>query len=281
MEAEHRRVEANHRRVINSQTSSLDRLQEVVGALNHTTNAIGEGLNMAVSRINADLTALNDQVDCCRRECETNETVLDLYKARLEELEKLFDAQTVKLAELESRMDTGMRHCGKDIKGKGKAVVPVEEDVPDVLGSPIVLPPTAGSSSSYLAPPIAHESSSTEVEESLVSPLVLMIDEEDKENQPRPGIGVVNAYRCFKALLGGSMDAVTFVQETRAVLQEHSKDMLAVRGQRAFRSQGPPSRCFNPYTSIHRHLRPGRQFLFRPSRAHCHVGSADDELSSV
>jgi len=229
VEATHRQVEADHRRVINSQTSSLDQLQEVVGALDRTTNTVGEGLNMAVSRIDADLTALNERVDRRRRECETNEVVLDLYKAHLAELEKLFDAQTVKLAELESRMDTGMCRCGKDVKGKEKEVVPVEEDVPDVLGSPIALPPTAGSSSSYLAPPIAHKSSSTEVEESLVSPLVLM-DAEDKENEPNPGMGLVDTYRRFKALPGGFADVVPFVHEIRAVLQEHSEAMVVVRG---------------------------------------------------
>jgi len=63
VEAAHCQVEADHRRVINSQTSSLDQLQEVVGALDRTTNAVGEGLNMAVSRIDADLTALNERVD--------------------------------------------------------------------------------------------------------------------------------------------------------------------------------------------------------------------------
>jgi len=280
VEAAHRQVEADHQRVINSQTSSLDQLQEVVGALDRTTNAVGEGLNMAVSRIDADLTALNERVDHRRRECETNEVVLDLYKARLAELEKLFNAQTVKLAELESRMDTGMCRCGKDVKGKEKEVVPVEEDIPDVLGSPITLPPTAGSSSSYLTPPIAHKLSSAEVEESLVSPLVLM-DEENNESEPRPGVGMVDTYRRFEALPGGFVDVAPFICETRSFLQHHSEDILAVRGQRAFRSQGPPSHRFNPYTSIRRHLRPGRQFLFRPSRAHCHVGSADDELSPV
>jgi len=65
VEAAHRQVEADHHRVINSQMSSLDRLQEVVGALDHTTNVVGEGLNMAVSHIDADLTALNKCVDCC------------------------------------------------------------------------------------------------------------------------------------------------------------------------------------------------------------------------
>jgi len=252
-------------------THSLNRLNEVVEALDKTTSAVGEGLNMAVSRIDEDLTALNKCVDRHRRECESNKVILDLYKACLEELEKLFDAQNVKLAELESRLDSGMCCCGLNVKGKGREIVPVEEDIPDVLGSPIVLPPTisAGSSSSYLAPPIANKSSSVKVEESLVSPLVLMNDK-DKENELLPGIGVVNAYCRFEALQRGSMDARSFIKETRAILQEYSGDMIAVRGQRAFRSQGPPESQFNPYTSIHCHLCPGRQFLFRLSRAHCH-----------
>jgi len=163
-------------------------------------------------------------------------------------------------------------------RGKGE-VVPVEEDVPDILGSPIVLPPTisAGSSSSYLALPIVNELSSIKVEESLVSPLVLM-NNEDKENEPHPGIGVVNAYCCFEALQGGSMDASSFVRETRAVLQEYSGDMIAVCGQCAFRSQGPPNSRFNPYTSIRRHLCPGRQFLFHLSRAHRHTLGAEGVL---
>jgi len=201
-------VEADHHRVINSHTHSLNCLNEVVEALDKTTSAVGEGLNMAVSHIDEDLTALNERVDCCCQECESNEIILDLYKARLEELEKLFDAQNVKLVELESRIDSGMCHCGSDIKGKGREVVPVEEDIPDILGSPIILLPTisAGSSSSYLALPITNELSSVEVEESLVSPLVLMNDE-DKEDEPRPRIGVANAYCRFEALQGGSMDA--------------------------------------------------------------------------
>jgi len=69
--------------------------------------------------------------------------------------------------------------------------------------------------------------------------------------------------------------------ETRTILQDHSEDIIVVCSQCAFRSLGPPKSHFNPYTSIHWHLRPGRRFLCQPSCAHCHVGSADDELSSV
>jgi len=179
-------------------------------------------------------------------------------------------------------MDSGMCCCGSNVKGKGREVVPVEEDIPDVLGSPINLLPTisTGSSSSYLVLPIANESSSAVVEESLVSPLVL-VNDEDKENVELPGAGAVITFNRLGVLQGSSMGAREFVQETRAILQDHSEDIVMVRGQCAFRSQGPPKSQFNPYTSIHRHLRPGRQFLFRPSHSYCHVGLTDDKLSSV
>jgi len=187
----------------------------VVKALDRTTNAVGEGLNMAVSGIDANLVALNECVDCCCQECETNDAVLELYKAHLEELEKLFDVQSIKLVELESRMDSWMCCCGSSVKGKGREVVLVEEDTPDVLGSPINLRPTisAGSSSPYLVPPVTNELSSAMVEEALVSPLVLM-NNEDKENVELPGTGAVIAFNCLGALQGSSMGAWEFVQET-------------------------------------------------------------------
>ena len=163
--------------------------------------------------------------------------MLELYKARLEELEKLFDAQNVKLAEMESKMDSVACRCGSSDKGKGREVVEVEESIPDVLGSPIQIHSSSAnaglSDSSYLVPPVANESSSTGAMESLVSPLVLVGDD-DKENPPRPGIGVIAAYCRFEALQGGSTDAQEFVRETQAVLEEHCGDIISVRGQRAF-----------------------------------------------
>jgi len=116
--------------------------------------------------------------------------------------------------------------------------------------------------------------------ESLVSPLVL-VNNEDKENNPCPGIGAVTAYRHLGVLQGGSMDVWEFIKETQAILQEHSGDIVAVRGQHAFRSLGLPKSCYNPYSSIRCYLRPGRQFLRQPSHPNCHVGSADNKLSSV
>jgi len=198
---------------------------------------MGEGLNSAVSRIDTDLVELNKQVNRRRRECETNKAVLELYKAHLEELEKLFNVQSVKLAEMESKMDSVACRCGSSEKGKGREVVELEESIPNVLGSPIRIPSSpanAGSSnSSYLVPPVANKSSSTGVEESLVSPLVL-VEDDDKENTPRPGIGVIATYRRFEALQRGSTDTWEFVRETRTILQEHRGDIVSVRGQRAF-----------------------------------------------
>jgi len=174
-------------------------------------------------------------------------------------------------------------YCGSSNKDKGKGVVGVEEVAPKVLGSPIQFhpsPTSAGSSnSSYLTPPIANESSSTLVAESLVSPLVLL-DDEDKESQEHPGIGAVIAHHYINRLLDGPSVSQEFVRETCAILQEHSLDIVMVCGQCVFRSLGPPKSCFNPYTTICC-LCSGCKFLCQLSCCDCHVGSADDKLSSV
>jgi len=218
------RIERDFRRVINSHSHGLDDVKEVVAGLDRTTGAVGEGLNLAISRIDADLEELNKQVNRRRRECKTNEAVLDLYKARLEELEKLFDLQSVKLAEMESRLDSVACRCGSTDKGKGREVVEVEESIPDVLGSPIQISSSSANvgslSSSYLVPPVANESSSMGAMESLVSALVLVKDD-DKENQQQPRIGVIAAYRRFEALQSGSTEAREFVRDVRTVLEEH------------------------------------------------------------
>ena len=82
----------------------------------------------------------------------------------------------------------------------------MEESIPNILGSPIRIPSSSAnvglSDSSYLVPPVASESSSTGAMESLVLPLVL-VDDDNKENPPRPGIGVIAAIvvlRLFKGV---------------------------------------------------------------------------------
>jgi len=46
-------VEADHCRIINNHSLVLNDMRETVEALDRTTTAVGEGLNLAVSRIDA------------------------------------------------------------------------------------------------------------------------------------------------------------------------------------------------------------------------------------
>src|SRR6267378_919691 len=243
-------------------------MRETVEALDRTTTAVGEGLNLAVSRIDADLTALDERVDRRRRECETNEAVLELYKARLEELEKLFDAQSLRMAELESKIDMVACRCGSSDENKEN------EEAVSVLESPIILQdsPTSASSSisSYLAPPVANEPST--------SSLTLVADE-NQENESRLGIGARIALGRMDRLPGLLSSPREYVREVQAITQEHSADIIGVRGQRAFRSLGPPKSRFRPYSVIPR--RSGRKHRCESCRDSVDDGSADDEHSSV
>ena len=66
--------------------------------------------------------------------CKTNKAVLELYKAYyLEELERLFNTQSILMEESESRFNSMACHCGSSNKGKGREVIEVEEAVPNVL----------------------------------------------------------------------------------------------------------------------------------------------------
>jgi len=90
-------VKADTRQVINSHSHALNKLGETMAALDRTTTAIGEGLNLAVSCIDANLVTLDEHVNRHHCECETNKVVLDLYKAHLEELERQFDIQSIQM----------------------------------------------------------------------------------------------------------------------------------------------------------------------------------------
>ena len=133
---------------------------EKVDEIDHTSNAIGEGLNLAVSHINADLRELDERVTRRRRECENNEVVINLCQGHISELERIIEAQAQTIVRLKERMEELACKCCTQDKGKGKqrAVVP---DSP-VLGSPIVLAqssdPEESSDSSYVTPPLAAQS---------------------------------------------------------------------------------------------------------------------------
>ena len=161
---------------------------EKVDELDCTSNVIGAGLNLAVSRIDANLKELDERVTCHYRECENNEVVIDLCQGRISELERIIESQARTIAHLEERMEEVACKCCAQDKGKGKqrAVVP---DSP-VLGSPIVLgqssDPEESSDSSYVTPPLAVRSPSVVALQS-VTPLQLVDEEPDVPMCP-PGI---------------------------------------------------------------------------------------------
>ena len=66
------RWESDTHRVINSQNTAVTNCVERVDEIDCTSNAIGEGLNLAVSRINTDLRELDEHVTRRHRECENN-----------------------------------------------------------------------------------------------------------------------------------------------------------------------------------------------------------------
>ena len=110
---------------------------EKVDELDCTSNAIGAGLNLAVSRIDADLKELDERVTRRRQECKSNEIVIDLCQGRINELERIIEAQAQAIARLKERMEEVACKCCVQDKGKGKQRA-VGPDSP-ILGSPIVL----------------------------------------------------------------------------------------------------------------------------------------------
>ena len=97
-------MEANTCQVINSRALSLNTYQEKLDLVDCTSNVISEGLNLAVSHINADLKELDNHVACHHRECKSNEIVINLCQAWVSELEWLIEAQAQVIAHLEERV---------------------------------------------------------------------------------------------------------------------------------------------------------------------------------
>ena len=62
----------------------------------------------------------------------------------------------------------------------------------------------------------------------------MLTNNEDKENAELPGTGAVIAFNRLGVLQGSSMGAQEFIQETHAILQDHSEDIVVVHGQRTF-----------------------------------------------
>ena len=189
-------------------------------------DAMDEGVRSGFSRIDKDLVALDGRVHRRRKDSEVIKEKLKVTEGRITLLEERSRADSDLIEKLFARveaMEDRLCHCKED-KGKGKAV---EVSSPGILGSPLVLDrPLAGSDKSYRTPPIASSeasssSSGSNKENVVVDSLLQEIKEEEMEEPlqlPTPRLDVAGIKR-----------------------------LMAVRGQRAVRSQGAPKSSFHPH----------------------------------
>jgi len=189
-------------------------------------DAMDEGVRAGFSRVDKDLAALDDRVHRRHKEAEASDEKLKSAEGRIALLEERSRADSDLIEKLFAHveaMEDRLCHC-KDVKGKRKAV---EISSPGVLGSPLVLDrPLAGSDESYRTPPVASSepsssSSGSNKENTVAESLLKEIKDEDME-EPIP----VSVSKLDSAGI---------------------KRLMAVRGQRARRTQGPPKSPYHPY----------------------------------
>ena len=201
--------------------------------------AMDEGVKTGFARVDKDLEALDQRIDRRRDQCERTENILQAAEHKIECLEERHRDYLAMIMELRVKvqsMESQLCHCGKG-KGKEREVL---GEVTSLLGSPLVLDrdveERTASDSSYHTPPTASSyldpssSSGQSDQENLVvlydsnlSSRLVEVDEDPAENDtcipvPQPSIDVDGIQR-----------------------------LMAVRGQRAKRSQGRPNSAFHPY----------------------------------
>jgi len=220
-------MESSQNRIINKQTDTLTKMDGELTDMALKLDAMDEGVKTGFSRVDKDLEALDG---CVNRRCKDHDLVsekLKVAKGKIEVLEELSRAQLdmiEKLITCVEGMEDWLCHC-QERKGKGKAV---EVSSSPVLGSPLVLDrPLAGSDGSYHTPPVVSSeglslSSGPNKENIAVDSQLIEIKDKVMEN-PLP---VPTPELDFQGI-------------TR---------VLAVRGQRAVWSNGPPKSAYHPYT---------------------------------
>ena len=147
--------------------------------------------------------------------------------------------------------------CAQD-KGKGKlrAVVPNSP----VLGSPIVLAQTSDpeelSDSSYVTPPLAARSPSVVALRS-VTPLQLVDEELDIPMHP-PRIG----WSSIQEVPEKEDEDLVFHRGMATMAMNVQNHLVAVRGQQAYRTLGPPKYLFDPYPTVRHFLESSRRVRY-------------------
>jgi len=189
-------------------------------------DTMDEGVRAGFSRVDKNLAALDDRVHRRRKDSEVVEEKLKIAEGRITLLEERSWADSDLIEKFFTRveaMEDRLCHCKED-KGKGKAV---EVPSSSVLGSPLVLDhPLVSSDESYRTPPIvpseaSSSSSGSNKENVVVESLLKEIKEEDMEEPlhvPAPKLDFAGI-----------------------------KCLMAVRGQRARCTQGPPKSPYHPY----------------------------------
>jgi len=219
-------METSQNQVINNQTDTLTKMDSELSDMTLKFDAMDEGVRAGFSRVDKDLAALDDRVHRRRKDAEAVEDKLKIAEGRVSLLEERSWADSDLIEKLFARveaMEDRLCHC-KDVKGKGKAV---EISSPGVLGSPLVLDrPLVSSDESYRTPPIASSeasssSSGSNKENVVVESPLREIKEEDMEEQLPVSVS--------------KLDSAGI------------KRLMAVRGQRAHRTQGPPKSPYHPY----------------------------------
>jgi len=190
-------------------------------------DAMDEGVKTGFSHVDKDLEALDGRVNHRHKDTEVVVEKLRIAEGKIEVLEERSCTQRDMIEKLITCVESMEDRlcCCQEGKGKGKTV---EISSSPVLGSPLVLDrPLAGSNSSYHTPPVA---SSPVVSSSLSG--------SDKENVAVKTRLVEIKDEAMEVTLPVPAPELDFQGITR---------LMAVRGQCAVRSQGPPKSSYHPY----------------------------------
>jgi len=224
--------------VINSQVGVATRIDKELADLSLHHNALDEGVWAGFSRVDQDLEALDQRVNQRCAECERTEEDLHVAEGRIEVLTMRLDTQHELIQDLFARiesMEGKLCHCGK-----GKAREPLQ-DMSPVLGSPLDLgreiPEETDRDNSFFTPPIASSSVPLSSSSIVVS---------NKENV----MVLYNSCKPLVEIVDRPIENIVPLPVREPCLDFAGISwLIAVRGQRAIRSQGRPKLSFHPYAS--------------------------------
>ena len=212
--------------IINKQTDTLTKIDTEVTDLGLKFNAMDEGLKTTVIHIDKDLEALDDRIGRRRWEFDIMSEELHKAEGKIDVLEERSRSQLdliEKLMACVESMEGCLCKCGEKAD-KEKEVEQVVDDVSSpILGSPLVLNrDTLGSDDSYHTPPGTLSLAQGSDKENVESSAVLVEIKDDEENEV----------------------ALLVVPPPLNFASIHH--LVAVRGQRATRTLGPPC-SYHPY----------------------------------